>query len=87
MIAFYDNTTYKLLGTVKLVEGKLVSSTDAFKEFENDDPEFFFKTYSEWSNGYEFSFEVPDDEEPDQTFDPGEPEVWTAEQVKNAQKQ
>jgi len=72
MIAFYDvdiNSGNKLIGTVKIVDGKFVSSDPTLEGmYEERTPEDFVTRFKNWNNGYMASFEVPDDEEPSATY-------------------
>lgn len=72
MIAFYDvdiNSGNKLIGTVKIVDGKFVSSDPTLGGmYEERTPEDFVTRFKNWNNGYMASFEVPDDAEPDATY-------------------
>lgn len=89
MIVFYDGDSNKLIGTVKKVGDTLVADVDSLKEFESatkEDIEPFFSQFSDWSSGYEYSFEIPDDETPEPIHEPQLPEktLWTAEEIQEA---
>ena len=89
MIVFYDEKSDKLIGTVKRVGDTLVADAESLKEFESatkEDVDAFFIQFGDWSNGYTYSFEIPDDETPEPVYQPKLPDktVWTAEEIQEA---
>lgn len=89
MIVFYNGNSNKLIGTVKKVGERLVADVDSLKEFESyteSGIEIFFNQFSDWSNGYTYSFEIKDDETPEPVREAILPEktVWTATEIQEA---
>jgi len=93
MLAFYDSDTNKLIGTVKLVDGRCV--IDAKTELDYDFLEglsghtehgirMFFEQFTDYSSITMYTAEFADDEvAPDPApLSEEPPEVWTAEEIK-----
>jgi hypothetical protein len=93
MIAFYDGTTDKLVGFAEEVDGSYVSESPAVSSIiaNYTTKEQFEERFANWSNGYLYSVELEEGEDPESPNFlkdpvPSEPKVWTAEDVKNAQE-
>jgi hypothetical protein len=93
MIAFYDGLTDKLVGVAKESGDLYVSEEPSISKIIDNykTKEQFKERFSKWSNGYLYSVELAEDEDPESpSFSkekaPSEPKVWTAEEVKKAQE-
>lgn len=92
IIAFYDGKTNKLVGVAKEVDGKFTSDLEFISQIIDSYPNSkgFAERYSNWSNGYLYSVELKEGEDPevpDFLKEPRpEPKVWTAEEVRKAQE-
>jgi hypothetical protein len=92
MIAFYNGTNGELIGVANEKDGKYTSESEFISQIISSatDSKEFVERYSNWSNGYMFSVELKegeDPESPDFLKDPQpEPKSWTAEEVKKAQE-
>lgn len=92
IIAFYDGRTYELIGVATEAEGKFTSDSEFISEViaNYSDPKTFAERYANWSNGYMFSVELEEGEDPkspDFMKEPqAEPKTWTAEEVRKAQE-
>ena len=90
MIAFYDGTTNKLVGFAKEVDGSYVSESPTVSSIiSNYKKEKIQERFSNWSNGYLYSVELAEDEDPESPSflaQPAEPKTWTAEEIRAARE-
>jgi hypothetical protein len=91
MIAFYNGTTNKLIGVAKEVDGEYVSETPTVVSMISHygDKERFQQRFSNWSNGYLYSVELAEDEDPESPSflkETVEPKTWTAEEIRSARE-
>ena len=90
MIAFYDGTTNKLVGFAKEVDGSYVSESPTVSSIiSNYKKEKIQERFSNWSNGYLYSVELAEDEDPESPNflkDLAEPKTWTAEEIRAARE-
>jgi hypothetical protein len=91
MIAFYEGTTNKLIGVAKEVDGEYVSDTPTVANMIShyNNKEKFQQRFSNWSNGYLYSVELSEDEDPESPSfltQTAEPKTWTAEEIQAAKE-
>jgi hypothetical protein len=91
MIAFYEGTTNKLIGVAKEVDGEYVSDTPTVANMISHygDKERFQQRFSNWSNGYLYSVELEEGENPESPSfleQTAEPKTWTAEEIRAARE-
>lgn len=92
IIAFYDGKSDELIGVAKESEGSFTSDSPFISELISSlgDSKVFAERYSNWSNGYLYSVELKDGEDPASPDFMKEPQpeskVWTAEEVQKAQE-
>jgi hypothetical protein len=93
MLAFYDSDTNKLIGTVKLVDGKKVIEAKAELDYNflesisgntEQGTQMFFEQFTDYGSMSMYTAEFADDEvAPDPApLSEEPPEVWTAEEIK-----
>jgi hypothetical protein len=91
MIAFYDGTTNKLVGVAKEADGAYFSNSPIVSDIISHygTKEKFEERCSNWSNGYLYSVELAEDEDPESPNflkDIAEPKTWTAEEIRAARE-
>ena len=90
MIAFYNGTTNKLVGFVKEVDGSYVSDSSTVSSIiSNYKKEQIQERFSNWSNGYLYSVELEEGEDPESPSfleQTAEPKTWTAEEIRSARE-
>jgi hypothetical protein len=90
MIAFYNGTTNKLIGFAKEVDGSYVSESPVVSDIiSNYKPKQLKERFSNWSNGYLYSVELEEGEDPESPSflkETVEPKTWTAEEIRSARE-
>jgi hypothetical protein len=91
VIAFYNGTTNKLIGFAKEVDGEYVSDSPTVASMIShyNNKEKFQQRFSNWSNGYLYSVELEEGEDPESPSflkETVEPKTWTAEEIRSARE-